>query len=1303
MFLPLNFLIGSISAITALAASDRSFFTSVELRDTVSGYDICTDPKHWFMIEAEMFISEGQSEAISLTIPEDFTSLPETPFHLLHKSVEVGQVINHENMLTVSFPTPPKENITATFNLLAKLSPDALKRLSKPLDIEYAFETSQNDRFKQLMHFQAKNLTQITVNGGMYVHNKTAWFTVDIPVEQLNQSIFITSESKAGSPKYMIDTTLTRCEMVYAVDAFHEPTVWTSFAPIEDKSSSASINMRFDKTPGGEGKYLRITYFTLPLVHRTVGSQVSFSKKRAAGILKRDLQGGLDLNVYANSYVNLYQREDNGENLATSSSAIYSNSSRPQSKSYSIPSSALLPSVSSTRTVPLSLSSGLSITFATSQDYTTELPVTSSVNTVSGSSITNSLVPSTSSANSTLEVSSSTVPPDTSTSVTTSPTSTLSGISSSGLPGKSFTSFPASNSSETLAPTSSSELPNESSQSTSSYSLVESASVLPSSLLSNTSSTLDSTTSALPTGNSEIFSVMPSSRSQQTSESTVLSVASSTASATHTSSILVNSTVSSMSATATSSSYQTYSVITSSENGEVTSFTSWFPIATESVPNNDTVPSAASYETYSVITSTENGQVTSFTSWFPVATESASSNVTTTSATSYETYSVITSTQGVQITSYTSWYPVSTLSKETSASVTSQSSAYETYSVITGTVDGQITSYTSWFPIATANTKTAATSSIDSYETYRIITSTENGEATSFTSWLPVATESALSDEATPSATSYETYSVITSTEDGQVTSFTSWFPVSTENVSTTIATPSATPYETYSVITGSENGEVTSFTSWFPVATESASSKEATLSATLYETYSVITSTENGQVTSFTSWLPVATESTSSNYTTPSVTSYETYSVITSIENGQVTSFTSWFPVATESAARNEVTLSATPSATPYETYSVITATENGEVTAFTSWFPIATEGTSNNIATSSKSCETNNAITSSQDGQITNCTSSYCISSQSITANPVSFSAEVQSTYSVFTTTENGQVSSGTTWFPVATEKSTADVLQTYAVSSSSQDERITSATLQSLRTKSKNDLATATSTEIFTTIGGNKTVIRTSLYPVTEKSTTTSAVTNNSTNTYSFSVTRTAIANTPSTPVSGISSTAETPLITQISSTTLRTSGVVSAAANHGTTLPLSSTTLVNWEPTATDYTISYQSSTARIVSRSGSFTTPVAKTSTIFNGTQAATATGEAELPCSCVQIVETLTRLPGGAWSTVGISQSPLPASTATPSGIVAKRDNITTKTTSDNRTSSIQTYQGIAMRPEMSLLSCVFGFLILIL
>ncbi|CDH15582.1 uncharacterized protein ZBAI_07369 [Zygosaccharomyces bailii ISA1307] len=1296
MFLPLNFLIGSISAITALAASDRSFFTSVELRDTVSGHDICTDPKHWFMIEAEMFISEGQSESISLTIPEDFTSLPETPFRLLHKSVEVGQVINHENMLTVSFPTPPKENITATFNFLAKLSSEALTRVRKPLDKQYAFETSQNDRFKQLMHFQAKNLTQITVNGGMYDHNKTAWFTVDIPVDQLDQSVFITSESKAGSPKYTIDTTLTKCEMVYAVDAFHEPTVWTPFAPIEDKSSSTSINMRFDKTPEGEGKYLRITYFTLPLVHRTVGSQVSFSKKRATGILKRDLQDGLDLDVYANSYVNLYQREENGVNLVSSSSAIYSNSSRPQSKSYSIPSSALLPSVSSTRTAPLSLSSGPSITFATSLDYTTESPITSSVSTVSRSLITASLVPSTSSANSTLEVSSSTVPPDTNMSIITPPTSTLSGISSSGHPGKSFTSSPASNSSEILAPTSSSQIPNESSQSSSSYSLVESASVLPSSLLSNTSSTLDSTTSMLPSGNSEITSVIPSLPSGQTSDGTLLSAASSTASATQTSTVLVNSTVSSMSATVTSSSYQTYSVITSTENGEVTSFTSWFPIATVSVSNSGTVPFAASYETYSVITSTENGQVTSFTSWFPVATESASSNVTTTSATSYETYSVITSTQGVQVTSYTSWYPVSTLSKETLASVTSQSSAYETYSVIPGTVNGQITSYTSWFPTATTNTKTAATSSIDSYETYRVITSTENGEMTSFTSWLPVATESASSNEATRSAASYETYSVITGTEDGQVTSFTSWFPVATENVSTDVATPSATPYETYSVITSTENGEMTSFTSWFPVATESGSRNEATLSATLYETYSVVTSTENGQVTSFTSWFPVATEGTSSNSTTPSATSYETYSVITSTENGHVTSFTSWFPVATEGASSKEATPSTT-TATPYETYSVITTTENGEVTTFTSWFPIATEGASN--ATSSKSCETYSVIASTQNGQISNCTSCSSLFSQTITAIPVSYSAEVQSSYSVFTTTENGQVSSGTIWFPIATEKSSADVLQTYAVSSSSQDEAITSTTLHSLGTKSKNDLATATTTAI----GGNKTVIRTSLYPITEKSTTTGAVTNNSTNTYSLSVTRTTVANTPSTLVSGISSTVKTPLITQISSTTLGTSGVASAAANHGTTLPLSSTTQVNWEPTATDYTISYQSSSTRIVSRSGNFTTPVAKTSAIFNGTQAATATGEAELPCSCVEIVETLTRLPGGAWSTVGISQSPLPASTATPSGIVAKRDNITTKTTSDNRTSSIQTYQGIAMRPEMSLLSCVFGFLILIL
>lgn len=295
MLLALQLLIGSFSAVLALAsATDRSFFTSVELRDALSGNGYSFDPKHWFLMEAEMFISEGQTEELSLQVPDEFVALPKTSFSLLHRCQEIGKVVNNDNVMTVSFPETPSRNTTATFNFLSKLSEKALEELKSPHDVEYTFKTSKGESFKQVMHYEPKSLDKVTANGGIYMNNKTAWFTVDVPVDQLDRPVYITSEPKMGASQYNIDTTMTKCELVKKVDDFNEPLESVPFSPLDDKSSVRAINMKFDSNGTMGGKYVRITYFTLPLYHTSVGNQVSFRKESSSSIFRRNFKKDLE-------------------------------------------------------------------------------------------------------------------------------------------------------------------------------------------------------------------------------------------------------------------------------------------------------------------------------------------------------------------------------------------------------------------------------------------------------------------------------------------------------------------------------------------------------------------------------------------------------------------------------------------------------------------------------------------------------------------------------------------------------------------------------------------------------------------------------------------------------------------------------------------------------------------------------------------------------------------------------------------------------------------------------------------------
>lgn len=149
MLLLLQLLALCLGVLRLAVALDNSFFTRLELRDAITGHHYTSDPTRWFKIDAELFICAGQDKEIYLSIPDDFTSIAQTPFNLLHKSRTVGKAVAQDNVIRISFPSPPSQNITATFSLVTRLSDEALQSLTEPQAVEYVFHSSQGETFRQ--------------------------------------------------------------------------------------------------------------------------------------------------------------------------------------------------------------------------------------------------------------------------------------------------------------------------------------------------------------------------------------------------------------------------------------------------------------------------------------------------------------------------------------------------------------------------------------------------------------------------------------------------------------------------------------------------------------------------------------------------------------------------------------------------------------------------------------------------------------------------------------------------------------------------------------------------------------------------------------------------------------------------------------------------------------------------------------------------------------------------------------------------------------------------------------------------
>ncbi|CCF56294.1 hypothetical protein KAFR_0A08600 [Kazachstania africana CBS 2517] len=368
--------------------TNNATFSSIKLVDSYTNDVNCSDPSHWFLIEAQVSVPQGNSSDIYMSVPDAFTSFPSESFDLLYNSAVVGTVYNNNsNIFTVSVNDNVEEAGIASFNFLAKLTSDAKELITSPKDITYEFNVSSGNVFDSTISYIAKDIESVSTNGGIFSENNTAWFTADVPLSMVAESFAFEAESNNGD--YEFNTELTTFEIVTAMDAFNNPTKFSTLTAVDDGSSSAKISCSISTQISG-GQYIRITYYSDVLSESSITNLATFSYTNAGSTLQK--RGTLISEVsqlFSESEANIEDVSSVTTTVESSSSSIISSSSIGSaistSRISSLSQSSIISSVSSvpTSTSKISVQSVSSVnknTTSSSQAQTSILSTKVSTN-----------------------------------------------------------------------------------------------------------------------------------------------------------------------------------------------------------------------------------------------------------------------------------------------------------------------------------------------------------------------------------------------------------------------------------------------------------------------------------------------------------------------------------------------------------------------------------------------------------------------------------------------------------------------------------------------------------------------------------------------------------------------------------------------------------------------------------------------------------------------------------------------------------------------------------------------------------
>lgn len=592
-----RFLIGSLISLAFLtkvtaAGKHEPFFMNVELSDAYTGTTNCTDKNHWFLITADVFLPQGSSDDIYLTVPDDFSSLPNGSFSLKYNSKTMGSVfINGSNVLKISPEGKAASNVTASFDFLAQLTTDAKKQIQSPGKIDYTFEVSTGSDFTTSINYVAQDLQSLTSNGGINADNRTAWFTADIPLSMLNRPLYFTSQ-EAANTTYQFNTTLTSAEIVVAVDAFNQPTRSFSFSAFKDLSDSSQIKLLFNTTING-GKYIRVNFFTNVLNTASIGNTVSLdyanqlSKRNAITVTS---------NLYSSSQSNV-QNQDSDESSNNSAS---STATQETYETYYLESTTEPGVYTEIGTwIPIStLSSHIATTSVTSS-------VLDSLNSISSPSISTSFVSSTPVTTSLLAANSS---------------SSYTATKTKAAPGKLLLGSKSNSSEEYLTySVITTTINGEVITLTSLTPISTLSSVMPSTQGFYLNKTASSQSTFLTAAEDSISTKSKSELSSDLATSTSLSAISSSlqiksnnSTTTSTESHGTTTIASSKSTSVEFESYKTYAVITKDDSGAFTTYTSVRALSTLS---SSSVPASSQ-----VVVTKDKGDYTTYASGYPLTT-----------------------------------------------------------------------------------------------------------------------------------------------------------------------------------------------------------------------------------------------------------------------------------------------------------------------------------------------------------------------------------------------------------------------------------------------------------------------------------------------------------------------------------------------------------------------------------------------------------------------------------------------------------------------------------------------------------
>lgn len=302
----------------------KSSISGITLKDAYSQSHISTDPSHWFLIDININIEPYSKDYLYFKVDDSFDSFPETPFTVNYGSQAVGKVQKDHgtNSFIVDLSGVTTQNGSTSFNFLAKLNSETEGSIQSPTTKGFNFTTT-NSSFNSTIEFLAKDLNQMSTNGGIYESNSTAWFVADIPVQLLQNSVNFTSFPSSNN--YKFNPKLSTYEIVIKTDSFGNPIKSVPFTALKDNSDENGISININTRVSG-GKYLRIKYFSQPLSSFSISNTANLiNDSSSLNLIKRDTTFNSDLYLQSQSNI---ENNTGTQNNITETNSLYAISSQ---------------------------------------------------------------------------------------------------------------------------------------------------------------------------------------------------------------------------------------------------------------------------------------------------------------------------------------------------------------------------------------------------------------------------------------------------------------------------------------------------------------------------------------------------------------------------------------------------------------------------------------------------------------------------------------------------------------------------------------------------------------------------------------------------------------------------------------------------------------------------------------------------------------------------------------------------------------------------------------------------------------